>query len=198
MQSEADNFHEVWPSQCHIINPRRTIICLWWWTHTHQSLWGSVVPVGEQRNKPPFCEAKNHLWPVSGLSSHWALSNGKSNVSNITGHHEASLLSWHLNPPIVSHSATFTSHPAPSCPALSWPYDSNSVDPPPKWPRPLSTDDRGGNKMNRALTVDKELLLIDSPASFITGTAPFQPACREGGRLIIIPANVIPLRHPRS
>lgn len=82
-------------------------------------------------------------------------------------------------------------HPVPSCPAQSWPYDSTSFTPSPKWPRPLSTDKLDGNKMNRALTVDKELLLIDSPASFITGTAPFQPACREGGRLITVPANVI-------
>lgn len=117
---------------------------------------------------------ENPMYPISLATMRHLFCYGQSHSSHL------SFPSWVMLP-----------HPVPSCAAQSWPYDSTGFTPSPKWPRPLSTDKLDGNKMNRALTVDKALLLIDSPASFITGTAPFQPACREGGRLITVPANVI-------
>lgn len=144
---------------------------------------------GNKGTNPPFVRQKNHPWPVSGLSSQWALSYWKSNISNITGHQEAFLL---LQPFILSPSSylilpsqVFLPHPIP---AISWQYDSTSFTILPKLQRLLSTVKLNGSNMNRALTVDKELLLIDSPPPHSSLGRPPSNLPLGGGRIVWSPS----------
>lgn len=192
--TDSHMWRQVRPSQCCIrksTSNRPPVIVH---SSTQQSLWGCAVSSGGTKEQTPLLLGKkNHLWLVSVLSSHWALSYWKSNVSNITGHHEALLLLEPFMPsPHISSSRhksflhiTSLPYPGLTTPLVSPFYQKKTKT------RLYSTDKLDGSNMNRALTVDEELLLIDSPASFITGTAPFQPAF--GGwrdSLIAISANV--------
>lgn len=131
----ADDFHvwpQVWPSQCRIKNPRRTIVCLWWWTHFHQSLWSCAVSSGGTKEqtlllwgeKPPLARFRAvkslsaKLWKIQCIQYHWP----PWGISFVT----ASLI------PCISASRRESCCHIPSHPALPYPGLTTGLVSPPR------------------------------------------------------------------